>query len=138
MGPPGSPRTGNSSRPTGSFHSLSSSNFLTYHTLSTSSPSTVISKGSVSHLYWHRGGGTMDFVRINVSLPKEIASELSKKLPPRKRSQFIAEAVRKQLKEQKAKKLAAEYEEAAAEIRIINQELEGTISEGLNWRGGDF
>lgn len=74
----------------------------------------------------------MDFVRINVSLPKEIASELSKKLPPRKRSQFIAEAVRKQLKEQKARKLAAEYEEAAAEIRRINQELEGTISDGLN------
>jgi metal-responsive CopG/Arc/MetJ family transcriptional regulator len=74
----------------------------------------------------------MDFVRINVSLPKEIASELSKKLPPRKRSQFIAEAVRKQLKEQEAIKLAAEYEEAAAEIRRINQELEGTISDGLN------
>lgn len=74
----------------------------------------------------------MDFVRINVSLPREIASELSKKLPPRKRSQFIAEAVRKQLKEQEAIKLVAEYEEAAAEIRRINQELEGTISDGLN------
>ena len=74
----------------------------------------------------------MDFIRINVSLPKEIASELSKRLPPRKRSQFIAEAVRKQLKEQRAQKLAAEYEEAAAEIRRINQELEGTISDGLN------
>ena len=74
----------------------------------------------------------MDFVRINVSLPREIASQLSKKLPPRKRSQFIAEAVRKQLKEQEAIKLVAEYEEAAAEIRRINQELEGTISDGLN------
>ncbi len=74
----------------------------------------------------------MDFVRINVSLPKEIASELSKKLPARKRSQFIDEAVRKQLKEQEAIKVAAEYEEAAAEIRRINQELEGTISDGLN------
>ncbi len=74
----------------------------------------------------------MDFVRINVSLPKEIASELSKKLPARKRSQLIDEAVRKQLKEQEAIKLAAEYEEAAAEIRRINQELEGTISDGLN------
>ena len=74
----------------------------------------------------------MDFVRINVSLPREIASQLSKKLPPRKRSQFIAAAVRKQLKDQEAIKLAAEYEEAAAEIRRINQELEGTISDGLN------
>jgi len=74
----------------------------------------------------------MNFIRINISLPREIASGLSKRLPPRKRSQFIAEAVRKQLKEQEAKKLAAEYEEAAAEIRRINQELEGTISDGLN------
>jgi hypothetical protein len=46
------------------------------------------------------------------------------KLPPA--------AVRKQLKEQEAKMLAAEYEEAAAEIRRINQELEGTISDDLN------
>jgi metal-responsive CopG/Arc/MetJ family transcriptional regulator len=74
----------------------------------------------------------MDFVRINVSLPKEIASQLSKRLPPRKRSKFIAEAVRRQLKEQESQKLAAEYEEAAAEIQRINQELEGTISDGLN------
>ena len=74
----------------------------------------------------------MDFVRINVSLPKEVALELSKKLPPRKRSQFITEAVKKHLKEQKAKKLAAEYEEAAAEIKKVNQDLAGVLDDGLN------
>ena len=74
----------------------------------------------------------MDFVRINVSLPKEVALELSKKLPPRKRSQFITEAVKKHLKEQKAKKLAAEYEEAAAEIKKVNQDLAGVLGDGLN------
>jgi metal-responsive CopG/Arc/MetJ family transcriptional regulator len=74
----------------------------------------------------------MDFVRINVSLPREVVSELSKRLPPRKRSQFITEAVKKHLKEQKAKKLAAEYEEAAAEIKKVNQDLAGVLDDGLN------
>jgi len=74
----------------------------------------------------------MDFVRINVSLPKEIVSELSKRLPARKRSQFITEALKKHLKDQKAQRLAAEYEEAAAEIRRVNQDLEGTLSDGLD------
>jgi len=74
----------------------------------------------------------MDFVRINISLPKEIVAELSRRLPPRKRSQFITDAVRKHLKEQKAQKLAAEYEEAAAEIQRVNRDLEGTLSDGLH------
>jgi len=77
-------------------------------------------------------GGIMDFVRINVSLPKEVVSELSKRLPPRKRSQFITEAVKKHLKEQRANKLAAEYEEAAAEIKRVSQDLAGTLNDGLN------
>jgi hypothetical protein len=61
-------------------------------------------------------------------------------LPLKNKGEFLqnrhnvaaAESFRKQLKEQEAKKLAAEYEEAAVEIRRINQELEGTISDGLN------
>jgi metal-responsive CopG/Arc/MetJ family transcriptional regulator len=84
-------------------------------------------------MYWNTQlGGIMDFVRINVSLPKEVASELSKRLPPRKRSQFITEAVKKLLKEQRANKLAAEYEEAAAEIKRVSQDLAGTLNDGLN------
>ena len=74
----------------------------------------------------------MDYVRINISLPKTVVAELSKRLPPRKRSKFIAEAVKKQLQDQKAKRLAAEYQEAAAEIRRINRDLEGTLSDGLD------
>jgi len=65
----------------------------------------------------------MDYVRINISLPKTVVTELSKRLPPRKRSKFIAEAVKRQLQDQKAKRLAAEYQEAAAEIRRINRDL---------------
>jgi metal-responsive CopG/Arc/MetJ family transcriptional regulator len=73
----------------------------------------------------------MDYVRINISLPKTVVAELSKRLPPRKRSKFIAEAVKKQLQDQKAQRLAAEYQEAA-EIRRINRDLEGTLSDGLD------
>ncbi len=74
----------------------------------------------------------MDFIRINISLPRKIVQELSQKLPPRKRSQFIAEAVKRHLKEQEARKLAAEYEEAGEEVRRINKELEGTLNDGLD------
>jgi hypothetical protein len=59
-------------------------------------------------------------------------SELSKRLPARKRSQFITGALKKHLKDQKAQRLAAEYKEAAAEIRRINQDFEGTLSDGLD------
>jgi metal-responsive CopG/Arc/MetJ family transcriptional regulator len=74
----------------------------------------------------------MSSVRLNISLPEELVSELSREIEPRKKSRFIAQAVRSSLKEKKAKKLAAEYQEAAAEIRRVNQELEGALSDGLD------
>ena len=74
----------------------------------------------------------MSSVRINVSLPEEIFKEISRDIEPRKRSRFITQAVKRSLKELKKQRLAAEYEEAAAEIKRINQELEGAISDGLD------
>jgi len=74
----------------------------------------------------------MKSVRINVSLPQEIFTELTRDVEPRKRSRFITEAIERFLKERRAKKLAAEYEEASAEIRRVNQELEGVVSDGLD------
>ncbi len=74
----------------------------------------------------------MNSVRINISLPKETFKELSRDIEPRKRSQFITQAVMRSLKEIKKQKLAAEYEEASAEIKRINKELEGVISDGLD------
>ena len=73
----------------------------------------------------------MNFTRINISIPQEVYTELSE-IEPRKRSRFITEAVKHFLKERKKRKLAAEYEEASAEIQRINQELEGVISDGLD------
>lgn len=71
-------------------------------------------------------------VRINVSLPNELFERLSQEVEPRKRSRFISEAIELVLREQKAERLAAEYIEAAAEIRSANKELEGVINDGLD------
>jgi metal-responsive CopG/Arc/MetJ family transcriptional regulator len=74
----------------------------------------------------------MSSVRINISLPQEIMREITQKIEPRKRSRFITEAIVRSLKEQRNRSLAAEYEEAAAEIKRLNQEMEGTLSDGLD------
>ena len=74
----------------------------------------------------------MGSVRINISLPEEIFDELSQEVENRKRSRFITEAIKRTLKDIKEQKLAAEYLEAFADIRRINRELEGVISDGLN------
>jgi len=74
----------------------------------------------------------MSSVRINISLPEETFQELDHEVEPRKRSRFIAEATRRLLKEKRAQRLASEYKEAADEIRRVNQELEGVISDGLD------
>jgi metal-responsive CopG/Arc/MetJ family transcriptional regulator len=74
----------------------------------------------------------MSSVRINISLPGEVMSEIRQKIEPRKRSRFITEAIVRSLKEQRNRRLAAEYEEAATEIKRLNQEMEGTLSDGLD------
>ena len=74
----------------------------------------------------------MESVRINISLPKDMLKEPSKEVGPRKRSQFISEAIRRLIKEKRAERLAAEYQEAAAEIRRVNEELQGVLTDGLD------
>ena len=74
----------------------------------------------------------MGSVRINISLPEKIFDELSREIKNMKRSRFITEAIKRTLKDIKEQRLAAEYLEASADIRKINQELEGVISDGLN------
>ena len=74
----------------------------------------------------------MSFVRINISLPEEVLAELAQEIESRKRSRFIAEAIAHALQEKRDRRLAAEYQEAAAEIRRVNGELEGVIADGLD------
>jgi len=71
-------------------------------------------------------------VRINVSLPEDVFEALSDETESRKRSQFIAEAVTSHIKAKRDQRLAAEYQEAAAEIHRVNTELESVINDGLD------
>lgn len=74
----------------------------------------------------------MSTVRLNISIPESLFRELNKEVKSRQRSRFISNAVREYLKSKKSQKLAEEYREAAKDIRKINQELEGALSDGLD------
>jgi metal-responsive CopG/Arc/MetJ family transcriptional regulator len=74
----------------------------------------------------------MSSIRINISLPEKLLKDLSREVESRKRSQFIAGAITRALKERQAQRLAADYQEAAAEILNINRDLEGTIADGFD------
>ncbi len=74
----------------------------------------------------------MESVRINISIPNGVFKELSEEVESRKRSRFITEAIRRLIKERRNQRLAAEYKEAADEIRNINTEMEGAINDGLD------
>ena len=87
--------------------------------------------GNLGGYSWISTGNRMRSVRINISLPEETFKELSRDIKPRRRTRFIAQAVKSSLKELKKKQLAAEYEEATMEIKRVNQELEGALSDGL-------
>jgi metal-responsive CopG/Arc/MetJ family transcriptional regulator len=74
----------------------------------------------------------MKTVRVNISLPEELLKEISREVGPRKRSRFIAGAIARSLKEQRDRRLAAEYEAAAAETSRINRDLEGVLGDGID------
>ena len=77
----------------------------------------------------------MGTVRLNISLPENLFKELKQEVKSIQRRLFISDSVRESLKETKEKKLAAEYKEAAQDIRRINHELEGVLSDGLDSKG---
>jgi metal-responsive CopG/Arc/MetJ family transcriptional regulator len=74
----------------------------------------------------------MGTVRLNISIPENLFRELNKEVKSRQRSRFISNAVRESLKNKREQTLAEEYREAAKDIRKINQELEGALSDGLD------
>jgi metal-responsive CopG/Arc/MetJ family transcriptional regulator len=51
------------------------------------------------HLFLRIGGHTMDTetVRLNITLPKGLVEAMNRLTEPRKRSRFIAEAVRQKI-----------------------------------------
>jgi len=76
-------------------------------------------------------------IRLNITLPSSITEELNQFSAPRKRSQFIAEAIKLrigQLKEKKLEALLAEgYKATKNEGLEITQEFEAVDIE--NWDG---
>lgn len=74
----------------------------------------------------------MKSARLNISLPQKIVSALNREVKPRERSKFIAEAINNLLKKRREQSLAREYQEAAADSKEVNQDLEGTLGDGLD------
>ena len=76
----------------------------------------------------------MNTVRLNITLPKEIEQELDKLVGPRKKSSFIADALKERIEKIKNKKLERLLEEGykstEKESRAIAKEFELNDLEG--------
>ena len=70
--------------------------------------------------------------KVSVSLPKEIIDALRKEIPRRKRSKFIAQTIRKQLKKMKKQVLIQAYKEAYVGIEKENQEFDGATGDDIS------
>ena len=76
----------------------------------------------------------MDTVRLNITLPEELAQQLDKLVGPRKKSRFITEALRQRIEKMKndqiQKLLKEGYKARKAESLAITKEFEPTDLEG--------
>ena len=62
-------------------------------------------------------------IRLNITLPKNLVDSLNKLAGPRKRSRFIAEAVKIQIEQKKKKELNKILEQGYQAARHESQEL---------------
>ena len=73
-------------------------------------------------------------VRLNITLPKGLVQAMNRVAEPRKRSRFIAEAVRQKIeqndKEELEKLLVEGYQAAAKESLALTKEFESADLEG--------
>ncbi|MFC1881447.1 hypothetical protein ACFL2S_08145 [Thermodesulfobacteriota bacterium] len=73
-------------------------------------------------------------VRLNITLPKGLVQAMNRVTEPRKRSRFIAEAVRQKIeqndKEELEKLLVEGYRAAAKESLALTKEFESADLEG--------
>jgi metal-responsive CopG/Arc/MetJ family transcriptional regulator len=76
----------------------------------------------------------MDTIRLNVILPKKLAQELEAVTAPKKRSQFIADAIKRRIKEMRDEQLRGIMEEGyranAGESKALAREFEAADLEG--------
>ena len=72
-------------------------------------------------------------IKMTFTIPEEVAGKLRDLVPQRKRSAFIASALREKLQElegeQLRQRLAEDYAETREEDRLINQEWEAATLE---------
>ncbi len=74
----------------------------------------------------------MNTIRINISVSRATYEELNENIESRGRSRFISEAISNALREKRNQRLAADYREAAEEIKRINADMEGTVTDGID------
>ena len=78
----------------------------------------------------------MGAVRMNITIPEELARQVNQLTDPRKRSQFISEALRHRIEEiqrEKAQKALEEgYKARKEESHLITKEFEAVDLEGWN------
>ncbi len=76
----------------------------------------------------------MDTIRLNLTLPKKLARELEAVTDPGKRSQFIADAIKRRIKEMKKEQMRGIMEEGyranADESKALAREFEASDMEG--------
>ncbi len=76
----------------------------------------------------------MSVVRMNITLPEEVARQLDEVAEPKKKSRFIAEAVQKKIDEEKEAKLESMLREGYQTTRDqslrITREFEAVDLEG--------
>jgi len=83
-----------------------------------------------------KGGHLMstDVVRLNITLPKEVAESLNSMTEPRKRSRFIAAAIVERIERRQKEKLEKDLEEGYLATRqeaiAISKEFETGDLEG--------
>jgi CopG family transcriptional regulator/antitoxin EndoAI len=77
-----------------------------------------------------------NIVRLNITLPKEVAESLKRMTKPRKRSHFIATAIVERIERRQREKLQKDLEEGYRATRqealAISKEFETADLEGWN------
>ena len=76
----------------------------------------------------------MDTIRLNITLPKQLAQELDELTGPKKRGHFISEAIRQRIEQLKKEKLEQILEEGyranKKESQALTREFEAIDLEG--------
>lgn len=73
-------------------------------------------------------------VRLNITIPKDLLAALNEHTGPRKKSQFIARAIREQIRKERREKLDAAliegYRASKKETLALSREFEAVDLEG--------